>query len=63
MTFFDAGSFGSVVATMPQPDGCLAFMTVDPQAFGFSFVRTDKDGVHRLVVRDGQHEYVFDEVK
>lgn len=62
-TFFDVGSFDSVVATMPQPDGSLAFMTVDPQAFGFPFVRADQDGVRRLVVRDGQHEYVFDEVK
>jgi hypothetical protein len=26
-------------------------------------VRADKDGVRKLVVRDGQHEYVFDEVK
>jgi hypothetical protein len=48
---------------MPQPDGTLAFVTVDPQAMGFSFMRADKDGVRHLVVRDGQHEYVFDEVK
>ncbi len=38
-------------------------MTVDPQAMGFSFMRADKDGVRRLVVHDGQHEYVFEEVK
>jgi hypothetical protein len=30
---------------------------------GFTFMRADKEGVRRLVVRDGQHEYVFDEVK
>jgi len=62
-TRFDVGTFGSEVATMPQPDGTLAFVTVDPQAMGFSFMRADKDGVRHLVVRDGQHEYVFDEVK
>ena len=62
-TVFDVGSFRSHVATMPQQDGNLAFFTVDPVAFGFPFVRADKDGEHQLVIRDGQHEYVFDEVK
>ena len=61
--WFDVGAFSSEVATMPQPDGSLAFMTIDPVAIGFLFVRADSDGARRLVVRDGQHEYVFDEVK
>ena len=61
--WFDVGAFRSMVATMPQPDGSLAFVTIDPVAAGFPFVRADKDGVRKLVVRDGQHEYVFDEVK
>ncbi|TZF87537.1 beta-lactamase family protein [Lysobacter lacus] len=61
-TRFDVGTFASVVATQPQPDGSLAFITVDPQASGFAFIRADKDGVRHLVLRDGQHEYVFDEV-
>ncbi len=60
---FDFGGFSTAVATMPQPDGSLAFVTIDPQAIGFPFVRADKDGVRKLIVRDGQHEYVFDEVK
>jgi hypothetical protein len=62
-TRFDVGTFNSEVATMAQPDGSLAFVTVTPEAMGFNFVRADKDGVRHLVVRDGQHEYVFDEVK
>ncbi|GAB6195784.1 serine hydrolase domain-containing protein [Lysobacter xanthus] len=62
-TWFDVGTFSSAVATLPQPDGSLAFLTIDPQAAGFPFVRADEDGVRRLIVRDGQHEYVFDEVK
>lgn len=62
-TVFDVGSFESAVATQPQEDGSLAFVTVDPVASGFPFVRADKDGVRKLIVRDGQHEYVFDEVK
>ena len=61
--FFDVGAFSSEVATMPQPDGSMAFVTIDPVALGFQFVRADKGGVRKLVVRDGQHEYVFDEVK
>ena len=60
---FDTGSFTSGVATMPQSDGSLGFMTIDPQAFGFLFTRADNDGVRKLVTRDGQHEYVFEEVK
>jgi CubicO group peptidase (beta-lactamase class C family) len=61
--WFDVGAFSSEVATMPQPDGSLAFMTVDPEALGFLFTRLDSDGVRKLVVRDGQHEYVFDEAQ
>jgi hypothetical protein len=48
---------------MPQPDGSLAFMTIDPVAIGFLLTRADVDGVRKLVVRDGQHEYVFEEVR
>jgi len=60
---FDVGAFASEVATQPQPDGSLAFVTIDPVAMGFSFVRADADGKRSLVVRDGQHEYVFDAVE
>lgn len=61
--WFDVGTFKAEVATMPQPDGSMAFVTIDPESFGFLFTRADKDGVRKLVVRDGQHEYVFDELK
>jgi hypothetical protein len=42
-------------------------MTLTPfpffrQALGFQFTRADKNGVRQLVVRDGQHDYLFDEV-
>jgi hypothetical protein len=60
---FDVGAFASAVATQPQPDGSLAFVTIDPVAAGFPFVGAVKAGVRQLIVRDGQHEYVFDEVK
>jgi hypothetical protein len=32
-------------------------------ASGFLLVRADADGKRRLIARDGQHEYVFEEVK
>ena len=60
---FDVGAFRSVVATRPQADGSTAFVMVDPQAFGMTFVRADAAGKRHLIVRDGQHEYGFDEVK
>ncbi|QDA56220.1 serine hydrolase domain-containing protein [Thermomonas aquatica] len=59
----DVGAFSSEIVTQPQPDGSLAFVTIDPVAAGFMLIRADKDGKRALVVRDGQHEYVFDEVK
>lgn len=61
--WFDVGTFSSEVATMPQPDGSMAFVTIDPVALGFLLTRADKDDLRKLVVRDGQHEYVFDEMK
>lgn len=62
-TRFDVGAFSSEVATQPQPDGSLAFVMTDPQLAGFPLMRADKDGVRRLIARDGQHEYVFVEAK
>ena len=59
----DVGAFSSEIVTQPQPDGSLAFVTIDPVAAGFQLIRADKEGKRALVVRDGQHEYVFDEVK
>ena len=59
----DVGAFSSEIVTQPQPDGSLAFVTIDPVAAGFQMVRADKDGKPALVVRDGQHEYVFDAVE
>ena len=59
----DVGAFSSEIVTQPQPDGSLAFVTIDPVAAGFQMVRADKDGKRALVVRDGQHEYVFDAVE
>jgi len=61
--WFDFGTFRTEVATMPQPDGSMAFMTIDPESIGFQFTRADADGLRKLVTRDGQHEYVFTEME
>lgn len=61
--WFDVGAFKSEIATSPQTDGSLAYVMIDPMAAGFLLVRADADGQRRLIARDGQHEYVFTEVK
>jgi hypothetical protein len=61
--WFDVGAFKSEVTTSPQADGSVAFVMIDPIASGFLLVRADADGKRRLIARDGQHEYVFDEMK
>ena len=60
---FDVGEWRSAVASRKNDDGTTSFITIDPTLAGFEFVVADKDGARRLVVRDAQHEYVFDEVK
>ena len=48
--------------SLPQPDGSLRFVTIHPVATGFQFTLSHKDGMRQIVICDGQHEYVFDEV-
>ncbi len=60
-TVFDVGEWKSTVASRKNDDGTVSFLTIDPTLAGFEFVVADKDGRRRLVVRDAQHEYVFEE--
>lgn len=60
-TVFDAGEWRSAVASRRNDDGTLSFITIDPTLDGFEFVVADKDGKRRLITRDAQHEYVFEE--
>ena len=60
-TVFDFGEWQSEVATRQNPDGTISFITVTPGMIGFEFVVGDGDQ-RTLVVRDAQHEYVFEEV-
>ena len=57
---FDFGLWTSRVASRKNDDGTTSFITIDPPvADGFEFVVGDKAGKRALVVRDGQHEYVY----
>ena len=58
-TTFDFGGWKSKVASRKNDDGTVSFITIDPTNMGFEFVIADRSGKRALVIRDGQHEYVF----
>ena len=58
---FDFGEWRSAVASRRNDDGTVSFITIDPAAEGFEFVVASNNGKRRLVLRDAQHEYPFDE--
>ena len=59
-TVFDFGEWKSEVASRVNPDGSMSFITTAPGYNGFEFV-VGTAGKRTLVLRDAQHEYVFDE--
>ena len=61
ITTFDFGEWKSAVASRKNDDGTISFVTIDPTNAGFEFVVGERAGKHVLVIRDGQHEYVFTE--
>jgi urocanate hydratase len=57
---FDFGEWKTEVASRKNLDGMISFVTIVPGMFGEDF--TVGAGPRRtLVIRDAQHEYVFDE--
>ena len=62
VTTFDFGEWKSTVASRKNDDGTVSFITTAPTVTGFDFVVGERSGKRVLVVRDGQHEYVFTEV-
>ena len=58
-TTFDFGEWKSKVASRKNDDGTVSFITIDPTNMGFEFVVASRSGKRALVIRDGQHEYVF----
>lgn len=57
---FDFGEWQSEVASRQNPDGSVSFITTAPGISGLEFV-VGTGPRRTLVVRDAQHEYVFDE--
>jgi CubicO group peptidase (beta-lactamase class C family) len=59
---FDFGSFGSSMTTRRNDDGTTAFVATDPGLIGIDFtVRPRPDARYdALVIREAQHEYVYE---
>jgi CubicO group peptidase (beta-lactamase class C family) len=58
-TWFDFGLWKSRVASRKNDDSTVSFITIDPTTDGFEYVVATREGKRALVVRDGQHEYVY----
>jgi len=61
VTTFDFGEWKSTVASRKNDDGTISFITIDPTDDGFEFVMGQRGGKRVLIIRDGQHEYIFTE--
>jgi CubicO group peptidase (beta-lactamase class C family) len=62
-TVFNFGVWHSDVASRKNDDGTVSFVTISPGADGFEFVVAGKPDSRKLVLRDGQHEYVYEAVR
>ena len=49
------------MASRKNDDGTVLFITIDPTGDEFEFVVGKRPGKRVLIIRDGQHEYVFTE--
>lgn len=58
-TVFDFGEWKSPMASRKNPDGTISFLTTAPGMEGMEFVVGSGPG-KTLVIRDAQHEYVFE---
>src|SRR5262245_32877945 len=59
-TVFDFGEWKSDVASRHNPDGTVSFITIAPGISGIEFV-VGSGAKKTLILRDPQHEYVFDQ--
>jgi hypothetical protein len=60
-TIFDLGEWRSSVASRKNDDATISFMTIDPGLAGFEFVESKRNDKRAIIVREGQHEYIFTE--
>jgi len=58
---FEFGGGKCRMAPRKNADGTTSFVTVSPGIFGLEFVVGERAGKRVLILRDGQHEYVFTE--
>jgi CubicO group peptidase (beta-lactamase class C family) len=58
---FDFGEFTTEMATQKNPDGSISFVMITPGVTGLPLVVGTRGGKRTLVIRDAQHEYVFEE--
>ncbi|HWU86008.1 MAG TPA: serine hydrolase domain-containing protein [Kofleriaceae bacterium] len=58
---FDFGELASEVASRKAPDGSISYVTIAPGIDGQELVPGSHDGKRTLILRDAQHEYVFEE--
>lgn len=59
-TIFDFGEWKSEVGSRKNPDGTISFITVAPGVDGAEFV-VGSGPKRTLIIRDAQHEYLFEE--
>ena len=59
-TLIDVGEWKSEVGSRKNPDGTLSFITIAPGIIGIELV-VGSGPKRTLVLRDAQHEYVFEE--
>lgn len=59
-TIFDFGEWKSEVGSRKNPDGTISYITIVPGMAGAEFV-VGASPKRTLIIRDAQHEYVFDE--
>jgi CubicO group peptidase (beta-lactamase class C family) len=57
----DLGEWRSAVGTRKNDDGSFSLIAIDPGFVGFEWVIGERGGKRVLIVRDGQHEYLFAE--
>jgi hypothetical protein len=61
VTTFDFGEWKSTLASRKNDNGTTSFITIDPTNEGFEFVVGKRAGKRVLIIRDGQHGYIFTE--
>lgn len=58
-----AGSIEGPLATRRNADGSVSIITVGPGAIGMEALIGSKGGLRTLTISDGQHDYLYTEVK